>query len=151
LPKNGIAERTDQEVLEAVYDRAREHIGLARRGQCPDCGGTTTRTVEASAVTGMEPPVHIDCDACTWTVRTGFFLPFLTDARVLAALGSVGVAVEECYPWELPNPTATVTDTEPVEVNFVVTTGEGEVTITIDSDLSIRGIRTDCRASEQSI
>jgi hypothetical protein len=148
LPKNGLAERTDGEVVEAVYDRAREHIGLARRGQCPSCGGTTTRTVEASAVTETEPPVHIDCDTCTWTVRTGFMLPFLTDARVLAALNAVGVAVEECFPWELPDPTATVTDTEPAEVDLVVTTGEGEVTITTDSDLSVQKIQTDRRGSE---
>ncbi|TKX55976.1 hypothetical protein EXE44_15845 [Halorubrum sp. SS7] len=104
--------------------------------------------MEASAVTETEPPIHIDCDTCTWTVRTGFMLPFLTDARVLAALDAVGVAVEECFPWELPNPTATVTDTEPAEVDLVVTTSEGEVTITTDSDLSVQEIRTDCRASE---
>lgn len=151
LPKNGLAERTDREVLKAVYDRAREHIGLARRGQCPDCSGTTTRTVETSAATRMESPVRISCDTCTWTVRTGFMLPFLTDARVLAALSAVGVTVEECFPWELPEPTVTVTDTEPVQVNLVVTTGRGEVTITIDNDLSVRGIQTDRQASEQSI
>ena len=78
-------------------------------------------------------------------------LPFLTDARVLAALSAVGVTVEECFPWELPEPTVTVTDTEPVQVNLVVTTGRGEVTITIDNDLSVRGIQTDRQASEQSI
>jgi DNA-binding transcriptional ArsR family regulator len=151
LPKNGLAERTDREVLEAVYDRAREHVGLARRGQCPDCGGATTRTVETSVITGTESPVHINCDTCTWTVRTGFMLPFLTDARVLAALSAVGVTVEECFPWELPDPTATVTDTEPVQIDLVVMTDEGEVTITIDNKLSVRGIRTDRQASEQSI
>jgi hypothetical protein len=150
LPKNSLAERTDREVLEAVYDRAREHIGLARRGQCPDCGGTTTRDVEVSAITETESPVRIDCDTCTWTVRTGFLLPFLTDARVLAALDGVGVAVEDCSPWELPEPTAMVTGADPVQVDLVVTAGEGEVTITIDNDLSVQETRTDCRASEQS-
>jgi hypothetical protein len=150
LPKNGLTERTDREVLEAVYDRAREHIGLARRGQCPDCGGTTTCAVEASAVTETEPPVHIDCDTCTWTVRTGFLLPFLTDARVLAALNAVGVAVEECFAWELPDPTATVTDTEPAEVDLLVTTDKGEVMITTDRSLSVQEVRTDLRVSEES-
>jgi hypothetical protein len=70
---------------------------------------------------------------------------------VLAALSAVGVTVEECFPWELPDPTATVTDTEPVQIDLVVMTDEGEVTITIDNKLSVRGIRTDRQASEQSI
>jgi hypothetical protein len=70
---------------------------------------------------------------------------------VLAALSAVGVTVEECFPWELPDPTATVTDTEPVQVDLVVLTGEGEVTISIDNDLSVRAIQTDCQPSEQSI
>jgi hypothetical protein len=106
--------------------------------------------VEVSAITETESPVRIDCDTCTWTVRTGFLLPFLTDARVLAALDGVGVAVEDCSPWELPEPTAMVTGADPVQVDLVVTAGEGEVTITIDNDLSVQETRTDCRASEQS-
>jgi hypothetical protein len=43
-----------------------------------------------------------------------------------------------------------VTGTDPVQVDLAVTAGEGEVTITIDNDLSVQEIRTNCRASEQS-
>jgi hypothetical protein len=111
FPKNGLEGRTDREVLRAVYDRARAQIGLARRGQCPDCAGTTTvRLRSPGDPSGAEPPVEIACDTCTWTVRTGMLLPLVTDPQVVRVLSAVGIAVEDAFPWELPDPATTGPD-----------------------------------------
>jgi len=134
LPKNALDGRTDREVLRAVYDRARAHIGLARRGQCPDCAGTTSVTVRHPDDAGEDRPVEITCDTCTWTVRTGFLLPLLADSRVTGTLSKVGMAVEESYPWELPEP---IVVADPPQFDLRFEAEGGVATVAVDDGLDV--------------
>jgi hypothetical protein len=138
LPKNAFEGRTDREALQTVFDRARAHVGLARRGQCPDCAGTTAVSVRLAGT--AEPPVEITCETCTWTVRTGFLLPLLSDSRVTAALSAVGVAVEDTSPLALPAPTTSDAGERQFELRFE--TDGGVVEVTVDDGLDVLAVTT---------
>lgn len=141
LPKNALRDRSDRELLKAVYDRARTHIGLARRGQCPDCAGTTTVIVNPDSVdTENEPPVRINCDTCSWMVQMGFLLPLLTDARVVRVLSDIGVTIEDAYPWELPNPVIKVVSTDPPQFELELEAAGNAATITVDNSLDVLSV-----------
>lgn len=142
--KNGFDGRTDEEVLRAVYQRARSQIGLARTGQCPDCAGTTTVTIRREQLDREgEPSVEITCGTCTWVVETDFLLPLLSDARVTAALVNVGVPVETAYHWELPDPTVTVRSSDPLEVELAIESDDHAATVVVDGDLDVLSAAVD--------
>lgn len=136
LPKNALDGRTDEEVLRIVHRRAGAQIGLARTGQCPDCVGGTTVTVQADPGAD-EQPVAIACDTCSWHVRTGYLLPLLADPRVTRELSAVGVPVTAVYPWELPAPTATLVATDPYRLELRIEADGGTVTLTVDDRLGL--------------
>ena len=143
LPKNALDGRTDREVLRVVHDRARAHVGLARRGQCPDCTGITTVTVRRDALeSGSDPPVVITCDTCTWRVESGVLLPLLTDAYVTKALADIGVALEDCYLWTLPDPEVTVAATDPVQFDISFEGDGGVAVVTVDDGLTVLATNT---------
>lgn len=138
LPTNALEGRTDAAVLRTAYRRARSQVGLARTGQCPDCAGRTTVSVRREHLEGDgEPPVAIGCDTCTWTVRTGFLLPLLSDSRVARALLSIDVPVAAADPWELPDPDPSLSSTDPLEVELTVETDAGTAVITVDGALDV--------------
>ncbi|WP_435365922.1 DUF7351 domain-containing protein [Haloarchaeobius sp. DYHT-AS-18] len=143
FPKNGLRNRTDEVVFETVYDRARTQVGLARRGQCPDCAGTTTVTVDPAALDRDGAfPVGISCETCTWVVESGFYLPLLSHARVAAGLLEIGLPVEEAYHWDLPTPTTTVVRTDPLELELRIAGPEGTATIVVDGTLAVTSVTT---------
>lgn len=148
LPKNALEGRSDQELLKVVYDRARTHIGLARRGQCPACAGTTSVIVDPDSVDmGDEPPVGISCDTCSWMVQAGFLLPLLTDARVVQVLSAIGLAIEDTYPWELPDPVIQVVSTDPPQFALKLEATENSATITVDDSLDVLSVAVDSSQS----
>lgn len=144
FPKNGLDERTDEEVVRAAYQRARSQVGLARRGQCPDCAGTTTVAIRRDLLgRDDEHDVEITCDTCTWVVAVDFLLPLLSDARVAAALVDLGVPVETTFSWELPEPTVTVASADPLELELRIESDGGTATVVVDGDLDVRSVTTD--------
>ncbi|WP_267643817.1 DUF7351 domain-containing protein [Haloarchaeobius amylolyticus] len=141
FPKNGLDGRSDEAVLQAVYDRARTQVGLARRGQCPDCAGTTTVTIGPDALDDPDAyPVGISCETCTWIVESGFYLPLLSDAGVAAGLVDVGLPVEEAFHWEFPDPEACVVDDDPMTVELRVEAEDGTATVVVDGDLDVQSV-----------
>lgn len=140
FPKNGLDNRTDERTLRAVYRRARSQIGLARSGQCPDCAGKTTITIQRENINQEDYTIEINCNTCTWVVETGFLLPLLSDARVTAALMDTGVPVETVYYWELPEPTTTVVSTDPLELELRTEFDDQTVIIVINDDLDILSV-----------
>ena len=140
LPENALDGRTGEAVFEATYDRARAEIGLARRGQCPDCAGHTATTVVLDDLDGKEPRVEIGCHTCSWHVHSGVVLPLLSDARFAGALVEAGAAVEEAYPWELPDAETSVRSREPTELTVVVDCEDGTVSAVVDANLRVDSV-----------
>jgi hypothetical protein len=152
LPQKALEDRTDDELLATVSERARSEIGLARTGQCPDWAGTTTTTVcPDERGTPGEPPVEISCTTCTWLVRTGVLLPLLSDARVTSTLLDLGVAVEASFPWELPEPSASIASTDPRKIALQIDTERGAVTVLVDGSLSVESVTLNGGVSEQEM
>jgi hypothetical protein len=137
FPVNGLEGRSDTAVVRAAFERARAAIGLARRGQCPDCAGRPSRSVRPS---GDGPPVRIDCDTCTWVVETGYLLPLQSAPRVAGALSTVGLPADG-FPWELPTPVVAVRQ-EPWRASLTVDGPDGTATVTVDADLAVRSVGT---------
>lgn len=149
LPANAFEGRTDDELARMMYDRARAHISMARSGQCPECAGTTTRTIRLDTVNGTDGPIESDdsqdasrimisCDTCRWEVRCGMLLALLPDARVAGGLAEVDVPVDTAFPWELPTPTVQFVDDS--EITLTIKGPTGAVEVIIDYDLNIHSV-----------
>ena len=143
FPANAFDGRSDEAVVRAFYGRARHHLGLARSGQCPFCGATTTVAVRATAVeTDGNDVVAITCDACTFAVETGLLFPLLADGRVAAALVDAGLDPTR-YVWELPDLPARVRSRDPLRVEIAVPRDDGATTIVVDGELTVRTVESD--------
>ncbi|MFB6205986.1 MAG: ArsR family transcriptional regulator [Haloglomus sp.] len=138
FPENGLEGRPGAAVVRAAYDRARAEIGLARRGQCPDCGGRTSRTVDLPP-TSDGRSVTIDCGTCTWGVETGILLPVLSAPPVGGALSAVGLSAD-AFAWKLPTPETAVVDADPWQAELRIEGPDGTATVTIDGDLHVRTV-----------
>ena len=142
FPVNGLAGRTDREVLSAVRRRAEHHISLARSGQCPFCAGTTTATVLAEDLDGEGHDAEITCDTCTFVVGVRLLFALSLDRRVAAALVALDVPVT-AENWELPEPTADVLARDPLRVALAVETDAGSARIVVDGDLAVESVTVD--------
>lgn len=137
FPGNGFRGRTDDEAVRAAHGRCKQHLGVARSGQCPFCAATTTIEVERDAiVAGNEPPIEIRCDSCSFHVGSHVLFPFLLDPDVTAVLSDAGIDVDR-YEWELPEPTTRVTSQEPLRIHVEVDGPDGTATFVIDDRLDV--------------
>jgi len=84
----------------------------------------------------------ITCDTCTWRVESGVLLPLLTDAHVTKALADIGVALEDCYLWTLPDPEVTVAATDPVQFDISFEGDGGVAVVTVDDGLTVLATNT---------
>lgn len=144
FPKNGLAGRTDEEVLDAVHRRARHHVALARAGQCPFCAGTTSvEFLHEHFADETALDVSITCDTCTFVVGVPLLFALSLDHSVATALAELGVAVEETPLWNLPVATPKIESDEPFRVALTVESDNRSATIVVTSDLSVESVAVD--------
>lgn len=137
FPVNGLADRTDAEVVAAVHQRTRHHVSLGRTGQCPHCAGTTTTTVLPDDAPN---DVRISCDTCSWLVVVPFLFALGAEPRVGGALAALGLSPDDHYMWELPAPTVTEADGRYV---LSVEAAGATATLRVDDDLAVRSVTVD--------
>lgn len=141
FPKNGFTGRSADAIARATTRRARHHVGMARGGQCPFCGGTTTVDLRLDDI-AENNLVEIACDTCTFLVGVTPLAALLFDRRVAGALAEIGVDLEG-YDWELPTPTTRVESRDPVRVTLEIDGERGTVTTVVDETLAVQTVRID--------
>lgn len=149
VPANALEGRTDDELVQVMCDRVRAHVDMARSGQCPECAGTTTRTIRLDVIRDGDRPRESDdtqkmsetvitCDTCRWEIHCEILLTLLPNARVAGGLAEVGVPVETVFPWKLPTPT--VQSVDDAEITLTIEGPEGTANIVIYRDLTIHSV-----------
>ncbi|MFC4988497.1 DUF7351 domain-containing protein [Saliphagus infecundisoli] len=139
FPRNGFEGRDGEAVLEALSDRVRHHLELARGGQCPHCAGSTTVDLRPDAVGSEAHYVGIACDVCPFVVGIDALAAIRGDERVASVLREAGVETGR-YCWELPETTARVESREPPLL--AVEIEAASVTVVIDEALAVREVRS---------
>lgn len=139
FPANGLDERSDAEVLEAVRRRAEHDVELARSGQCPFCAGHVDVAVDPEATVSVE----MTCETCSFVVGETVLPALKRVPRVSAALLALGVDVDTAQWWTLPTPTVSVESQEPLALSLVVERGGRTARIEVDGDLTVGTVTVD--------
>ncbi|ELY58768.1 winged helix-turn-helix domain-containing protein [Natronolimnohabitans innermongolicus] len=138
LPQRAFDGRDVDAVLEVLDARVRHDLGVARRGQCPDCGGATTVDPRLEAV-GDAHWVELACETCSLVVGIDLPSAMLTDDRVAAAFREVSLDPER-YLWELPAGTTRLESREPTRLAVDLEGDGGTVTIVVDEALALESV-----------
>jgi len=137
FPKNGFADRTDEEIVRATHQRCKHDLAIARSGQCPFCAATTTIEIQVDAIReGNVPAVEIRCNACSFYVGTDVLFPLLLDTRVIVILTNAGIPLEH-YEWELPERETEISSQNPLRIQVTLTGDEATATIVVDDCLDV--------------
>ncbi|WP_434523177.1 winged helix-turn-helix domain-containing protein [Halorubrum sp. AS12] len=137
FPKNGFANRSDDEIVRAAHSRCKHHLAAARSGQCPFCTATTTIELQKDAIAeGDDPAVEITCNSCSFHVGSRILFPLLLETRVTTVLSNAAIDVEQ-YEWELPDPTTCITSRDPLRIQIRVHGDKDTATVVIDNCLNV--------------
>jgi len=137
FPKNGFANRSDDEIVRAAHSRCKHHLAAARSGQCPFCAATTTIELQEDAITeGDDPAVEMTCNSCSFHVGSRILFPLLLDTRVTSVLSNAAIDVEQ-YEWGLPEPTTCITSRDPLRIQIRVHGDKDTATVVIDKHLNV--------------
>ncbi|MXR50172.1 ArsR family transcriptional regulator [Halovenus sp. WSH3] len=137
FPQNGF-EQHEESLLEAVQDRVRHEIGLARTGQCPACAGQIAVDPRIESVDGDDHWIELGCESCTFVVGVEPLSTLLTDDRVGSALREIGIDPTG-HGWERPDEEVSVSR-DPVRLEIAVATEQGTVTITATERLAVERV-----------
>jgi hypothetical protein len=134
FPQTGFERHDDEQLLDAVRERVRHEVGLARTGQCPACAGPTTIDLRLDDIED-DGWVRLACDSCTFVVGVDPLTALLTDDRVGSALREVGLD-PLAQDWERPDSEPTVQSRDPPRVAVTVVGPAGTATVTVDETLA---------------
>ncbi|MFB6152632.1 MAG: hypothetical protein ABEJ27_00120 [Halodesulfurarchaeum sp.] len=155
FPARGLADREDEELLAAAYQRRHHQVATMRRGVCPHCAGRVDRDLVADAsitygaasvaeMAGLETYATLACRDCTATLVGHPANVAVTTPPVVGFFADHDRDVAVTNWWATPIATARAETrtggTEPrrVAIPFEL---DGEcLTVTLDADLEVAGL-----------
>ena len=133
FPQNGFESRTPGQLLDAINDRVRHEVGLARTGQCPACAGPTAIDIRTENVED-DGWIELACESCTFVVGVDPLTAMLTDDRVASALREIGLDPHG-HDWDRPDSQPTVSSREPLRLVLSIAGPSGTATIILTDTL----------------
>jgi DNA-binding transcriptional ArsR family regulator len=144
FPSNGLADRTDEELLAAVARRAEHHVALARSGQCPFCAGTTEVSLRREHLGDEDShDVEITCGTCTFVVGVSLLFALDRAPKVTTALVALGIPVETYEKWTRPTPAVEVRSGDSTETVLELEKAGRTATVVIDETLEVLSVAVD--------